>query len=98
MTPNDPYLEALGSAHTIAVLGESDRPERAGYYVPEYLHGQGYRVVGVNPGHLSLPWVDCWVLPFEFGLRVVSLPPSQARLPSLGRQTPGRFGFDSGLV
>lgn len=40
---------ALAEARTIAVLGASDRSWRAGFYVPEYLSLQGYRVLPVNP-------------------------------------------------
>jgi predicted CoA-binding protein len=39
----------LGTAKTIAVVGLSSRPSRAGYYVPEYLQQQGYRIIPVNP-------------------------------------------------
>lgn len=42
-------VAALRAARTIAVLGASDRPHRAGHYVPDYLAGQGYRVIAVNP-------------------------------------------------
>ena len=34
---------------TVAILGASPRRHRAGYYVPDYLNGQGYRVLAVNP-------------------------------------------------
>jgi predicted CoA-binding protein len=34
---------------TVAVLGMSDDPAKAGYYVAEYLNDVGYRVIGVNP-------------------------------------------------
>lgn len=40
---------ALAGARTIAVLGASDSPWRAGAYVPAYLAAQGYRVLPVNP-------------------------------------------------
>jgi uncharacterized protein len=40
---------ALAEARTIAVLGASDKTWRAGFYVPEYLSLQGYRVLPVNP-------------------------------------------------
>lgn len=43
--------EILSEAKTIAVLGASTKPERPAYYVPDYLHEQGYRVVPVNPLH-----------------------------------------------
>ena len=43
-------LELLRHSPTIAVLGASSRPERPGYYVPAYLHEQGYKIIPVNPG------------------------------------------------
>ncbi len=39
----------LNSTKTIAVVGMSNKPERAGYYVPAYLQEQGYRTIPVNP-------------------------------------------------
>ncbi|MBX3154821.1 MAG: CoA-binding protein [Deltaproteobacteria bacterium] len=39
----------LESSPTIAILGINDAPEKAAFYVPEYLHDAGYRVIGVNP-------------------------------------------------
>jgi len=41
--------EILEGSPTIAVLGMHNEPEKAAYYVPEYLHEEGYRVIGVNP-------------------------------------------------
>ena len=34
---------------TIAVIGYSDNPERAGHYVPEYLARHGYQIIAINP-------------------------------------------------
>lgn len=39
----------LANTNVIAVVGFSRRATRAGYYVPAYLHNQGYRIVPVNP-------------------------------------------------
>lgn len=39
----------LDETETIAVVGMSSRPSRAGYYVPAYLQKQGYRIIPVNP-------------------------------------------------
>ena len=39
----------LDETKTIAVVGFSSRQSRAGYYVPAYLQGQGYRIIPVNP-------------------------------------------------
>lgn len=43
----------LQECHTIAVVGFSSRPEKAGYYVPEYLQKQGYRIIPINPNLTS---------------------------------------------
>src|SRR2546430_17423948 len=49
-TINDARLrEILAGSPTVAVLGIHQEPEKAAYYVPEYLHDEGYRVIGVNP-------------------------------------------------
>jgi hypothetical protein len=39
----------LAKTKTIAVVGLSSRPGRAGYYVPAYLQNVGYRIIPVNP-------------------------------------------------
>ncbi|GAB4216939.1 MAG: CoA-binding protein [Roseiflexaceae bacterium] len=41
--------EVLSSARTIAVVGLSNRPERASYAVASYLQRHGYQVIPVNP-------------------------------------------------
>ncbi len=47
---NDARLrEILTASPTIAVLGIHHEPEKAAFYVPEYLHDEGYRILGVNP-------------------------------------------------
>ena len=47
---NDTQLkEIFQTARTIATVGFSTNPARPGYYVPEYLMLQGYRVIPVNP-------------------------------------------------
>ena len=49
-TINDARLrEILTGSPTVAVLGIHTEPEKAAFYVPEYLHDEGYRVIGVNP-------------------------------------------------
>lgn len=45
----DTIEKILRSARTIGVVGFSKRESRAGYYVPAYLHKQGYRIIPVNP-------------------------------------------------
>lgn len=47
---DDPRIrEILEASPTIAILGFHVEPARAAFYVPEYLHEEGYRVIGVNP-------------------------------------------------
>jgi predicted CoA-binding protein len=47
---NDTVIrDVLTSSPTIAVLGIHEEPEKAAFYVPEYLHDEGYRIIGVNP-------------------------------------------------
>lgn len=47
---NDDTIDRILSAtRTIAVVGLSSRPERAGFYVPAYLQEHGYRIIPVNP-------------------------------------------------
>ena len=41
--------EILTGSPTVAVLGIHRAPEKPAFYVPEYLHDEGYRVIGVNP-------------------------------------------------
>jgi predicted CoA-binding protein len=47
---NDSDLRrVLEQARTVAVIGAHVMPSKAAFYVPEYLHQQGYRVLPVNP-------------------------------------------------
>lgn len=39
----------LSETRTIAVVGFSSNPAKAGYYVPAYLQAHGYRIIPVNP-------------------------------------------------
>lgn len=39
----------LAETRTIAMIGASDRPDRASYGVMKFLQDQGYRVIPVNP-------------------------------------------------
>jgi len=51
---NDARLrQILTTSPTIAVLGIHLEPEKAAFYVPEYLHDEGYRIIGVNPQFLG---------------------------------------------
>ena len=46
---DEEIAELLTNARTIAVVGASDKPERASNGVMKFLQGRGYRVFPVNP-------------------------------------------------
>ncbi|KQN35558.1 CoA-binding protein [Sphingomonas sp. Leaf407] len=49
MLDDDGIRTLLSDARTIALVGASDRPDRASWGVMAYLQRQGYRVIPVNP-------------------------------------------------
>jgi predicted CoA-binding protein len=49
LTTDAQVTQVLRDARTVAVLGAHGEPSRAAFYVPDYLHEQGYRVIPVNP-------------------------------------------------
>lgn len=49
MRRNQPIDKILREAKTIAVVGFSSNPQKAGYYVPAYLKRRGYSIFAVNP-------------------------------------------------
>ena len=49
MLDDDGSRTLLTEARTIALVGASDRPDRASYGVMAYLQQRGYRVIPVNP-------------------------------------------------
>ena len=52
--------QILKSCRTIAVVGCSPWPERAGNYVPQFLQKQGFKIIPVNPGHEELLGERCY--------------------------------------
>ena len=49
LTSDADIAELLTNAHTIALVGASDRPSRPSYGVMKFLQDWGYRVFPVNP-------------------------------------------------
>lgn len=53
-------FEILQETRTIAVVGYTTKPDRAGHYVPEYLRSQGYRIIPVNPALAGQPGLEAY--------------------------------------
>ena len=49
MKLDDVMREIFEGSQTIAVVGASPDPSRAGNYIPAYLQSRGYRIIPVNP-------------------------------------------------
>ena len=49
LTSDQDLTELLQGAKTIALVGASDRPDRASYGVMKFLQDHGYRVFPINP-------------------------------------------------
>ncbi len=49
LTADEDIAELLTDARTIALVGASDRPDRASHGVMKALQAHGYRVIPVNP-------------------------------------------------
>jgi len=49
LTNDEDIAALLAETRTIALIGASDRPDRASYRVMHFLQGHGYRVIPVNP-------------------------------------------------
>ncbi len=49
MTTLNQAADILRASRTIAILGAHHVRSKAAFYVPQYLHGRGYRVLPVNP-------------------------------------------------
>jgi uncharacterized protein len=52
--------EILREAKNIAVVGMSDKPERASFNIGRYLAGNGYRVFPVNPALIEVAGMQCY--------------------------------------
>ncbi|HEY9738465.1 MAG TPA: CoA-binding protein [Trichocoleus sp.] len=59
--PTDEGLrQLLTTARTIAVVGHSNKPNRASYQVAQYLRRVGYQVYPVNPAVSSIDGEPCY--------------------------------------
>ena len=94
----------LEQTRTIAVVGMSSRPSRAGYYVPAYLQSAGYRIIPVNPalddalGKKAYPDLAAVPEPIDLVLlfrRPEDVPPHVDEAIAVGAQA---IGMPSGIV
>ena len=60
MRENDLIGEILRDAHTIAVVGLSNKKFRPSYGVAEYMQGAGYRIIPVNPNETEVLGEKCY--------------------------------------
>jgi predicted CoA-binding protein len=49
LTSDEDIAQLLAETRTIAMIGASDRPDRASHGVMKFLQDHGYRVIPVNP-------------------------------------------------
>ncbi len=61
----------LETSPTVAVLGAHHEQRRAAFYVPDYLHRRGYRILPVNPG---LVGQELWGEPVRASLTDIDEP------------------------
>lgn len=52
--------QLLQRTKTIAVVGLSERADRPSHHVAQYLKSQGYRIIPVNPGLVSVLGERCY--------------------------------------
>ena len=60
MMPDDVMRRIFDESQTIAVVGASPDPDRAGNYIPAYLQERGYRIIPVNPTCEEVLGVKCF--------------------------------------
>ena len=57
---SDAIRKLLNSARTIAIVGLSDKSERASHFVGSYLKSEGYKIIPVNPLHTEILGEKCY--------------------------------------
>ena len=93
MNQEQTIAKILQTTKTIAVVGLTTRPSRAGYYVPAWLQQHGYRIIPVNPylekalGEKAYPDLPSVPEPVDLVLlfrRSEDVPPSVAEAIAIG--------------
>jgi predicted CoA-binding protein len=60
MASDDVMRRIFSESQTIAVVGASPSPHRAGHYIPAYLQEHGYRIIPVNPTCDEVLGIKCY--------------------------------------
>ena len=60
MTSDELMRRIFEESRTIAVVGASPHPHRAGNYIPAYLKDHGYRIIPVNPTCDEVLGIACY--------------------------------------
>ena len=81
--------DVLVRTRTIAVLGAHHQPSRPAFYVPDYLHEQGYRVIPVNP---TLVGTTLWGEPVRATLAEIGEPIDMVDVFRLAEVLPSHLG------
>ena len=81
--------DVLSRTRTIAVLGAHHQPSRPAFYVPDYLHAQGYRVIPVNP---TLVGKTLWGEPVRATLAELGEPIDMVDVFRLAELLPSHLG------
>ena len=81
--------DVLARTRTIAVLGAHRQWSRPAFYVPDYLHAQGYRVIPVNP---TLVGTTLWGEPVRATLAELGEPIDMVDVFRLAELLPSHLG------
>lgn len=52
--------DILKASKTIAVVGMTDTTYKPSYYVPKYMHDQGYEIIPINPKLKQIEGINCY--------------------------------------
>jgi len=86
------WRKLFDEIHTIAVVGYSHDPARAGHYVPAYLAKQGYEIIAVNPKYVeSVDGHPCYpnlgAIPAGMQIDVIDVFRTPSAVPGVAEET-----------
>jgi hypothetical protein len=91
---DDDLRRIYATTTTIAVVGASTDPDKAGHYIPEYLKGVGYQVIPVNPNAEQIWGVKAYPslqdIPEDVAIDVVDVFRPSEETPDIARSAVAR--------